>query len=85
MDQLLTRAEIEERFASEWVLVDDPQVSESLEVQRGKVLYHKTFSEMPTPSGLSGVFGDSLSGYVVHRQLPWMHPTTPVSCSETHL
>jgi hypothetical protein len=40
MDKVLTIAEIESQFESEWVLVDDPQTDESLEVQSGKVLYH---------------------------------------------
>ena len=33
-------AEIEAQFASEWVLVADPQTNNALEVQRGNVLYH---------------------------------------------
>lgn len=37
---VLTIAEIEVRFVSEWVLVEDPQTNEALEVQSGKVLYH---------------------------------------------
>lgn len=40
MDQLLTLAEIEERFPSEWILVADPEVDEELEVIRGKVICH---------------------------------------------
>jgi hypothetical protein len=40
MDKVLTIAEIESQFESEWVLVGDPQTDESLEVQSGKVLYH---------------------------------------------
>lgn len=37
---VLTIAEIEVHFVSEWVLVEDPQTNEALEVQSGKVLYH---------------------------------------------
>ena len=37
---MLTMAEIESQFPSEWVLVEDPQTNESLEVQSGRVLYH---------------------------------------------
>lgn len=40
MDDVLTIEEIESRFESEWVLVEDPQTNESLEVQSGKVRYH---------------------------------------------
>ena len=40
MDKVLTIAEIESQFDSEWVLVEEPQTNEALEVQSGKVLYH---------------------------------------------
>jgi len=40
MSEVLTIAEIESRFPSEWVLVKDPQTNEALEVQSGRVLYH---------------------------------------------
>ena len=40
MDDVLTIAEIESQFESEWVLVSDPQTNELLEVQSGKVLCH---------------------------------------------
>ena len=40
MDEVMTIAEIESRFQSEWVLLEDPQTNESLEVQGGKVRYH---------------------------------------------
>ncbi len=40
VDDILTLAEIQARFASEWVLVGEPQTSPTLEVQSGKVLYH---------------------------------------------
>jgi hypothetical protein len=33
-------AEIKARFDSEWVLVEDPQTDEFLEVERGKVRFH---------------------------------------------
>ena len=36
----LTLAEIHSRFTSEWVLVGDPELDESLAVVRGKVLWH---------------------------------------------
>jgi hypothetical protein len=40
MDEILTLAEIESRFVEEWVLVEDPETDESLEVQRGRVRCH---------------------------------------------
>lgn len=40
MDAVLTRGEIHSRFDSEWVLVEDPEVDEHLEVVRGKIVWH---------------------------------------------
>ena len=40
MNDVLTIAEIESKFESEWVLIEDPQTNEALEVQSGRVLYH---------------------------------------------
>lgn len=40
MDDVLTLAQIEAQFASEWVLVEDPHTNEALEVQSGKVRWH---------------------------------------------
>ncbi len=40
MNEILTLAEIEAQFASEWVLVEDPKTNRALEVQRGKVVHH---------------------------------------------
>ncbi len=40
MDEILTISEIESRFQSEWVLVENPQTNQALEVRRGKVRYH---------------------------------------------
>lgn len=40
MDEVLTLAEIESRFAPEWVLVEDPQADEALEVRSGKARWH---------------------------------------------
>jgi hypothetical protein len=37
---ILTLGQIEERFESEWVLVEDPQTNDALEVQSGKVRWH---------------------------------------------
>jgi hypothetical protein len=40
MDEILTRAQIEERFPNEWVMVEDPDLDEQNEVIRGKVISH---------------------------------------------
>ena len=40
MEEVLTIAEIESRYDSEWVLVEDPRTNEALEVQSGNVLFH---------------------------------------------
>jgi len=40
MDKVLTAAQIEERFESEWVLVEDPDTNDALEVQSGTVRWH---------------------------------------------
>jgi hypothetical protein len=40
MTEIMTVAEIEAKFESEWVLLDDPETDESLEVKDGKVLWH---------------------------------------------
>jgi hypothetical protein len=40
MDKILTISEIEAQFKSEWILVDEPETNEALDVQSGKVLCH---------------------------------------------
>lgn len=40
MDEVLTLAEIEARYPDEWILVEDPELDEQLEVVRGKVVAH---------------------------------------------
>jgi len=42
MNEVLTAAEIGERFESEWVLVEEPETDEALNVQRGRVRWHST-------------------------------------------
>jgi hypothetical protein len=36
MDEILTVAQIEAQFQSEWVLVEEPRTNEALEVQSGR-------------------------------------------------
>jgi hypothetical protein len=40
MSEILTIQEIQSRYDGEWVLVGDPEVDASLNVQRGEVLWH---------------------------------------------
>lgn len=40
MNDVLTITQIEAQFASEWILVADPQTNDALEVQSGKVCWH---------------------------------------------
>jgi hypothetical protein len=40
MDEILTLAEIRKQFDDEWVLIEDPELDENLEVVRGKVIFH---------------------------------------------
>jgi hypothetical protein len=40
MNAIMTLAEIEAQYQSEWVLVEDPQTNEALEVQSGMVTCH---------------------------------------------
>lgn len=40
MENVMTIAEIEASFPSQWVLVQDPQTSQTLDVQGGKVIAH---------------------------------------------
>lgn len=40
MDEVLTVAQVEAQFQSEWVLIEEPQTNEALEVQSGKVRWH---------------------------------------------
>lgn len=40
MSEVLTLAEMEERFKSEWILVENPETDEALEIIRGNVIFH---------------------------------------------
>jgi len=40
MDEVLTLAQIEAQFESEWILIEAPQTNEALEVQSGTVRCH---------------------------------------------
>lgn len=40
MNEILTIGQIEAQFQSEWILVEEPQTDEALQVQSGKVSWH---------------------------------------------
>ena len=40
MNEILTIAQIDAQFQSEWVLIEEPQTNEALEVQSGIVRWH---------------------------------------------
>ena len=40
MSEILTMEEIEKKFDGEWVLIEDVETDERLDVVRGKVTYH---------------------------------------------
>ena len=40
MNEILTMEEIERKFDGEWVLIEDVENDEQLEILRGKVIYH---------------------------------------------
>jgi hypothetical protein len=40
MDEILSAGEMESRFVAEWLLVEDPQTDDALEVRTGKVRFH---------------------------------------------
>jgi hypothetical protein len=40
MSDMLTMTEIENQFIAEWVLIEDPQTNDALEVESGRVICH---------------------------------------------
>jgi hypothetical protein len=40
MDEVLTVAEIEARYAPEWVLIGEPETDANLSLRAGRVLFH---------------------------------------------
>ena len=40
MDNIMTVEEMKTQFESEWVLVENPQTNDTLEVLKGKILHH---------------------------------------------
>ncbi len=46
MSEILTMKEIEKKFDGEWVLIEDVETDEKLEVLRGKVVFHGNDKEV---------------------------------------
>ncbi len=46
MTDMMTKAEIEAQFVGEWILVEDPETNEALEVLRGRVICHSKDREV---------------------------------------
>jgi hypothetical protein len=40
MGKKMTMAEMESKYDSEWVLIEDPEVTDEMKVVSGKLLYH---------------------------------------------
>ena len=40
MDNIMTVEDMKTQFESEWVLVENPQTNDALEVLKGKILHH---------------------------------------------
>ena len=40
MSEVLSLSEIQEQFPGEWVLLEGPHITDSLEIRGGKVLWH---------------------------------------------
>jgi hypothetical protein len=45
MDKFMTIAEIESRYQNEWILLENPETNEALEVLSGRVLFHSADRE----------------------------------------
>jgi carbonic anhydrase/acetyltransferase-like protein (isoleucine patch superfamily) len=40
MNEVMSLVEMQEKFDSEWILVGDPETTESLEITKGRLLWH---------------------------------------------
>ena len=40
MDKVMSWKEIEETFDSEWVIIEDPELTHSRDIVQGKVIFH---------------------------------------------
>ena len=64
MNEVLTMAEIENKFNGEWVLIEDVETNEKLEILRGKVTYHGK-----DPKELHRRAKESKSKYIASRYI----------------
>ena len=61
MNDVMTIAEIESRFPSEWILIGEPQTDQYLQVRSGTVLWHskdrdevyRKAIELPAPKDIA--------------------------------
>lgn len=53
MNEVLTVAEIKSKYDSEWVLIEDPQTNDALEVQNYRVLYNSAGDSFSCSSRLT--------------------------------
>lgn len=61
MGELMTLAEIEDRFPDEWLLIDRPEMDEHDRLARGRVVFHgpdrdevyRKALELPTPRDIA--------------------------------
>jgi hypothetical protein len=42
VNQVMSLVEIEAQFQSEWVVIEDPQTTDTLQVMGGRVLWHSS-------------------------------------------
>jgi hypothetical protein len=64
MDEFMTREQIERQFDAEWVLIEDPQTDEFLEVHGGRVRCHskdrdevyRCAIELPAPKRIATLY-----------------------------
>ena len=64
MTQIMTMKEIEEKFDSQWVLIDKPETTEWQEVLRGEVVFHskdrqaihEKVMQMPSPRRIAVLY-----------------------------
>ena len=40
MNEVISLAEIQEKFESEWILIENPETEEGLKIKSGKILWH---------------------------------------------
>ncbi|HXG84560.1 MAG TPA: hypothetical protein VNI84_11080 [Pyrinomonadaceae bacterium] len=71
MNEILTMKEIERKFDGEWVLIEDVETDEKLEILRGKVVYHGK-----DPDELHRRAIESKSGYIASRYIGRPDPKT---------